>query len=169
MYAEKIGTHMFSMCACNVIYEDNLKVDDHIPEYCTKARYIYNSMIHLVNGSNTRVRIKYQDVQPPKYRKMPRRPKKKRNLEQGETDGSNHKMRRTCLIIKCSRYKQQGHTKYTCKMTPTTQPSQANQQIQQSQANQQTQPIHGSQTCQQTQVTPTTQGSQVSQPSQAKQ
>ncbi|XP_058768325.1 uncharacterized protein LOC131642054 [Vicia villosa] len=52
---------------------------------------------------------------------MPGRPKKRRNLEQGEIDGSDKKMRRIGLEIRCSRCKQSGHNKTTCKITQSTQ------------------------------------------------
>lgn len=137
----------------------NLKVDDYISEYYKKLRYIsvYNHVIYLVNGSNLWVRTLYLDVQQPKYGKIPRRPNKIRNLEQGKIDGSDRKMRRTCLIVKCSRCKQTSHNKCTCKMTQPTQPSQANQQ---------TQPNHESEAIQQTKASPTTQGCEVCQLSQ---
>ncbi|XP_058726989.1 uncharacterized protein LOC131598396 [Vicia villosa] len=51
---------------------------------------------------------------------MPGRPKKRRNLEQGELDGTDRKMRRTGFIVKCSRCKKQGHNKLTCKVPSTT-------------------------------------------------
>lgn len=62
-------------------------------------------------------------MKPPKYRKMPGRPKKIRNLEQREIDVSNRKMRRIGFIVKYSRCKKPGHNKLTCKVTPASQPS----------------------------------------------
>ncbi|CAK8537837.1 unnamed protein product [Lathyrus sativus] len=86
---------------------------------------VYKHVIFPVNGSNLWVRTKYPDVQPPKYMKMPGRPKKRRNLEQSEIDGSDRKMRRTGFNVKCSRCKKSGHNKLTCKVTPSSQqPSQ---------------------------------------------
>lgn len=70
------------------------------------------------------VRTEYPDVQPPKYRKMLGRPKKRRNLEQRDIDGSDYKMRITSFIVKCSRCKKSSHNKPTYKMTSATQPSQ---------------------------------------------
>lgn len=69
-------------------------------------------------------------MQPPKHRKMPERPKERRNLKQGEIDGSDCKMRRTSFIVKCSRCKKPGHNKLTCKVTPVSKqaPTQASQQ-----------------------------------------
>ncbi|XP_058753673.1 uncharacterized protein LOC131626849 [Vicia villosa] len=105
----------------------NFKVDDYIPDYYRVSAYkaVYKHVLYPMNGSNLWVRTPYPDVQPPKYRKMPGRPKKRRNLEQGEIDGSDKKMRRTGFIIKCFRCKKVGHNKLTCKVTPPAQPSQA--------------------------------------------
>ncbi|CAK8567158.1 unnamed protein product [Lathyrus sativus] len=101
----------------------NHKVDDYIPHYYRKSRYIevYKHVIFLVNDSNMWVKTEYPDVQPPKYRKMPGRLKKTWNLKQWEIDGFDRKMRRTCFIIKCSRCKKPGHNKLTCKVTPASQ------------------------------------------------
>ncbi|CAL5195295.1 unnamed protein product [Lathyrus oleraceus] len=84
-----------------------------------KSRYmaVYNHVIYPVNGSNIWVKTPYSDVQPPKYRKMFGIPKKRRNLEQGEIDGTDRKMRRTSFIVKCNRCKKAGHNKLTCKVT----------------------------------------------------
>ncbi|XP_058758429.1 uncharacterized protein LOC131631679 [Vicia villosa] len=108
----------------------NFKFEDYIPEYYKKSRYIavYKPVIYPVNGSNLWEKTQYPDVHPPKYRKMPGRPKKKRNLEQGEIDGSDRKLRRTGLIVKCSRCKKSGHNKATCKVTGPTQTTESTQQ-----------------------------------------
>lgn len=62
----------------------NHKVADYIPNYYKKSRYmeVYKHVIYLVNGSNIWVRAKHPDEQPPKYREIPGRPKKRRNQEQ---------------------------------------------------------------------------------------
>lgn len=56
----------------------NHKVDDYIPEYYRKPRYmeVYKHVIYHVNGSTLWVGTEYPDVQPPKYRKMSGRQKK---------------------------------------------------------------------------------------------
>lgn len=80
--------------------------------------------------------------------------KNRRNLEQKKTDGSNRKMRRTDLIDKCSRCKQRGHNKTTCKMTPTTHPTQKSQATQPTQPSEATQQAQSTQASHQTQSTP---------------
>ncbi|XP_058742290.1 uncharacterized protein LOC131614751 [Vicia villosa] len=112
--------HVLSCMNCR-----NFKFEDFIPEYYRKSRYIavYKPIIYLVNCLNLWARTHYPDVHPPKYRKMPGRPKKKRNLEQGELDGTGRKIRRTCLIVKCNRCKKSGHKKATCKVTGLAQPT----------------------------------------------
>lgn len=66
-----------------------------------KSRYriVYNLGIYPVNGSNLWVKAYYLNVQPSNYKKDPGRPKKKMNLDQGEFDGFDRKMRRVWLII----------------------------------------------------------------------
>ncbi|XP_058768549.1 uncharacterized protein LOC131642290 [Vicia villosa] len=115
----------------------NFKVEEYIPAYYRKSMYmkVYSSIIYPLNGSNLWARTEYPDVLPPKYRRMPGRPKKRRNLEQGEIDGSDKKMRRVGLAIRCSRCKKPGHNKTTCKITQSTQGTQQN-----TQATQPTQP-----------------------------
>lgn len=84
MFLQKIGTHKPTLCSCtSAMKSRNHKVDDYIPDYYRKSRYmeVYKHVIYPVNGSNIWIRIEYPDVQPPKYRKMPRRTKKERNLE----------------------------------------------------------------------------------------
>ncbi|CAL5184572.1 unnamed protein product [Lathyrus oleraceus] len=112
--------------ALSAMKSRNFKIDDCIPEYYMKSRFVavYKHVIYPVKGSNFWVKTPYLDVHPPKFRNMPDRPKKRRNLEKGEIDGTDRKMRRTCFIVKCSRCKKAGHTKLTCKVTPKTQVSQ---------------------------------------------
>ncbi|XP_058776147.1 uncharacterized protein LOC131650454 [Vicia villosa] len=57
----------------------NFKVEYYIPVNYRKSMYmkVYSSIIYLVNGSNLWIRTEYPDVQPPKYMRMPGRPKKK--------------------------------------------------------------------------------------------
>ncbi|XP_058749184.1 uncharacterized protein LOC131622171 [Vicia villosa] len=85
----------------------NFKVDDYIPGYYKKSRYmsVYKHVIYPINGSNLWVRTQYPYVKPPKYKKMLGRPKKKRNIKQRDIDGIGRKIRRTGLIAKCSRCK----------------------------------------------------------------
>lgn len=73
-------------------------------DFTNKLRYssVYNPMIYLLNKSNLWVKTKYPHVKSLKYRKMSGRPNKRKNLEHGEIYGSNHKMRKTILIVKCS-------------------------------------------------------------------
>ncbi|XP_058722173.1 uncharacterized protein LOC131593626 [Vicia villosa] len=103
-----------------------LHVEDFIPDIYKKARYIsiYEPIIYPVNGTNLWVRTEFPDVQPPKYKKMPGRPKKRRNHEAGEIDGTDRKMRKTCMIMRFTRCRQTGHNKSTCKRTQPPQTSQ---------------------------------------------
>ncbi|XP_050890963.1 uncharacterized protein LOC127096438 [Lathyrus oleraceus] len=105
----------------------NFKVESYIPDMYKKGKYqeVYNHVIYPVNDSNLWERTVYNDVQPPVFRKMPGKPKKKRNLEQGEVDGTGRKLRRNGLHIKCSKCKKIGHNKLTCKYPPTQSQAQA--------------------------------------------
>lgn len=95
----------------------NLKVD------------AYNPIIYPANGSNLWVRTKYAYFQPLKYRKMQGRPKKRRNLQQGEIDRPDRNMRRTGFTLKCSRCKQTSHNLSTCKITYNTHPTHGIQSV----------------------------------------
>ncbi|CAL5214447.1 unnamed protein product [Lathyrus oleraceus] len=85
----------------------NFKVESYIPDMYKKVKYheVYNHVIYPINGFNLWERTIYNDVQPPVFRKMLGSPKKKRNLEQGEVDGSDRKLRRIGLHIKCNKCK----------------------------------------------------------------
>lgn len=92
-----------------------MNIDDYIPKFEKKSRYqvVYQSIIYLVNGTNLWIRTKYLDVEPPKFRKIPGRPKKRRNLEKGAIDGTDRKMIKTRMVLICSRCRQIGHNKST--------------------------------------------------------
>lgn len=51
------------------------------------------------------------------------------NLKSGEINGTNRKMRKIGMILRCIRYKHTCHNKSTCKMTSSTQPIQSSQAI----------------------------------------
>ncbi|XP_022640537.1 uncharacterized protein LOC106770521 [Vigna radiata var. radiata] len=64
----------------------NIDAQQFIPACFTKSAYeeIYSSVIFPINGNNLWEVTEYLDVMPPSKRQMPRRPKKKRRLEQWE-------------------------------------------------------------------------------------
>ncbi|CAL5189906.1 unnamed protein product [Lathyrus oleraceus] len=110
----------------------NFKIDNYIHEYYRKSRYmaVYKHVIYPVNGSNIWVKTPYPDVQPPKYRNMYGILKNGSNLEQGEINGIDRKMRGIGFIVKCSRCNKAGHDKLTCKVSyPNFDPKSPNQCI----------------------------------------
>jgi hypothetical protein len=102
----------------------NLDIESYVPIEFRKERYVdcYSSIIYPANGQNLWVRTEYTDLQPPPIKRQPGRPKRKRRLEAGELKKNDNEMRRATYGIKCSRCKQLGHNKSTCKLPPPPPP-----------------------------------------------
>src|SRR4051812_13704299 len=60
----------------------NLNINEYISDFYKKSRYqvVYQPIIYSINGINLWIKIEYPNMQPPKFRKMTGRPKKRRNL-----------------------------------------------------------------------------------------
>ncbi|KAL2324720.1 hypothetical protein Fmac_023778 [Flemingia macrophylla] len=103
----------------------NLDPKEYIPQCFRKTAYelVYAPIIYLLNGPSLWHRTGYTDVLPPPARKMPGRPKKRRNLEAWELRKDDTQLRKACIPKKCSRCQQLNHNKVTCKMDPTSQTS----------------------------------------------
>ncbi|XP_058778388.1 uncharacterized protein LOC131652524 [Vicia villosa] len=157
---EEIKTYFMERISDGHIFEvkhsRNFIFEDYIPQYYKKSRYVavYKPVIYPVNGSNLWERVQYLDVHPPKYRKMLGRPMKKRNISQGEIDGTDRKIRRIGMILKCSRCKKSGHNKAICEVTGPAQPTQQFSQ-QPSQATSHQTAQHAAQPTQQSSQQPT--------------
>jgi hypothetical protein len=91
-----------------------------VPDLYRKERYeeCYRPIFHPVNGQPLWERTAYTDLQPPPIRRQPGRPKKKRNKEPSELIREDGQMKRASYGTKCSRCKQPGHNKATCKLPP---------------------------------------------------
>jgi hypothetical protein len=102
----------------------NLDIESYVPIEFRKERYVecYSSIIYPANGHNLWVRSEYTDLQPPPIKRQPGRPKRKRRLEARELRKNDNEMRRAKYGIKCSRCKQLGHNKSTCKLPPPPPP-----------------------------------------------
>ena len=102
----------------------NLDIESYVPIEFRKERYVecYSSIIYPANGQNLWVRTEYTELQPPPIKRQPGRPKKKRRLEGGELRKNDSEMRGATYGIKCSRCKQLGHNKSTCKLPPPPPP-----------------------------------------------
>jgi hypothetical protein len=102
----------------------DLNVYDYVPDDYKKEKYAacYSSVIYPSNGQSLWERTEYNNLQPPPIRKQPGRPKKKRNKEAHELLKDDAQMKRARWGMKCSRCKQSGHNKATCKLPPPPQP-----------------------------------------------
>jgi len=97
-----------------------MDINDYVPDIFKKDQYAacYALVIYPANGQSLWERTEYNDLQPPPIRKQPGRPKKKRNKEAGELMKDEYGLRRGRWGLKCSRCKQSGHNKATCKLLP---------------------------------------------------
>jgi hypothetical protein len=107
----------------------DMDINEYVPDIFKKDQYAacYAPVIYPANGQSLWQRTEYNDLQPPPIRKQPGRPKKKRKKESGELMKDEYGMRRARWGLKCSRCKQSGHNKATCKLPPppTGQPATA--------------------------------------------
>lgn len=106
--------------AISCMRKRSLNIYDFIPDCYRKAKYeaCYSSVIYPANGQCLWERTEYNDLQPPPIRRQAGRPKKKRNKEAGELLKTNGQLSRGRWGIKCTRCKQPGHNKATCKLPP---------------------------------------------------
>jgi len=112
--------------AISCMRKRSLNIYDFVPDCYRKAKYkaCYSSVIFPANGQCLWERTEYNDLQPPPIRRQPGRPKKKRNKEVGELLKDEGQLRRGRWGVKCTRCKQPGHNKATCKLPPAAQPAQ---------------------------------------------
>ena len=103
----------------------DMKIDDYIPDYYLKEKYeaCYSPMIYPANGQNLWTKTEFNDLQPPLIKRQPGRPKKKRNKDADEKK-DDIQLKRARYGSVCSRCKQKGHNKSTCKLPPPPPPSQ---------------------------------------------
>jgi hypothetical protein len=93
----------------------DMNINDFVPDCFKKERYAacYISVIYSANGQC----LWEKTLQPPPIKRQAGRPKKKRNRDANEMLDANQ-MKRAEWGIKCSRCKQSGHNKSTCKLPP---------------------------------------------------
>jgi len=95
-----------------------MNVYDFVLDIYKKEKYAtcYSSVIYHANGQCLWERTEYNDLQPPPIRRQQERPKKKRNKEASELLKDDGQLKRARWRMKCSRCKQSGHNKSTCKL-----------------------------------------------------
>ncbi|CAL1381384.1 unnamed protein product [Linum trigynum] len=102
-----------------LVYEGKDPVD-YISNWYSVAKYsaTYSNTMPGMDGPRQWVPVNLDPIQPPPFRAMPGRPKKKRRLSVDEIlqkDKKNpHKLSRVNRIIFCSKCKQSGHNSRTC-------------------------------------------------------
>lgn len=98
--------------AVSAIYKSKWHPEDFISDYFNKPAYVraYQHLIYPVPGKHDWVKTNTQDIDPPKFFKHPRRPKRNRKKGVGEVPQQSGRVRST--TITCSNCGKQGH-KYT--------------------------------------------------------
>jgi len=124
--------YLTSLPCCHAIAcmrSQDIDINDYVPDIFKKEQYAacYAPVIYPANGQSLWERTEYNDLQPPPIRKQPGRPKKKRNKEAGELMKDEYGLRRARWGLKCSRCKQSGHNKSTCKLPPPPPPPESSQ------------------------------------------
>lgn len=103
--------------AISCMKSQDININDFVPDCFKKERYAacYSSVIYPANGQCLWEKTPYADLQPPPIKRQAGRPKKKRTRDANEMLDANQ-MKRAKWGIKCSRCKQSGHNKSTCKL-----------------------------------------------------
>lgn len=88
-----------------------------IPDCYRVEKYeaCYRPIIYPPNGKNLWVSTPYSDILPPPLRKLPGRPKRKRNKDGDEKARDSSLVSRKGMPARCSTCKQPGHNKTSCK------------------------------------------------------
>jgi len=94
-----------------------------IPDCYRVEKYeaCYRPIIYPTNGNNLWVSTPYPNILPPPLRKLPGRPKRKRNKDGDEKARDSSLVSRKGMPARCSKCKQPGHNKASCRgpSTPT--------------------------------------------------
>jgi hypothetical protein len=106
--------------AISCMRNQDMNVYDFMPDIYRKEKFAacYASVIYPANGQSLWERTEYNDLQPPPIRRQPGRPKKKRTKEAHELLKNDTQMKRARWGLKCSRCREGGHNKSTCKLPP---------------------------------------------------
>jgi len=101
----------------------DIDVGQYAPNCFRKERYeaCYSHIIYQVNGQPLWRRTEFTDLQPPRIKRKPRRPKKNRRKDDDEKR-DEQQLKRAKNGIKCSRCKAEGCNKSTCKLLPPPPP-----------------------------------------------
>ncbi|KAK2357648.1 hypothetical protein QL285_094900 [Trifolium repens] len=97
-----------------------------IPIIYRKETYkdVYSSIIYPTSGENLWVKTNLVDILPPPLRRAPGKPKRSRNKDADEKRSETGNCNRKGMIGRCTKCKQVGHNKTTCKgPTPAGQTS----------------------------------------------
>ncbi|KAK2408033.1 hypothetical protein QL285_043581 [Trifolium repens] len=98
-----------------------------IPSMFRKEAYedVYSHIIYPTNCENLWVKTPYVDILPPPLRRAPGRPKRSRNKDADEKRPETGNAGRKGMVGRCTKCKQPGHNKTTCK-APNTNPTPTN-------------------------------------------
>ncbi|GKV29881.1 hypothetical protein SLEP1_g38759 [Rubroshorea leprosula] len=103
--------------AVTVIDHRQQNDEDYVVHWYSKQMFMasYESKVLVIEGMNQWKEIKMPPIQPPNPRKMPSRPKKKRQLEEWE---GNTSVGRKGRLMTCQKFFKRGHNSRSCKGVP---------------------------------------------------
>ena len=106
----------------------NFKVMDYVNNYYSRDTYgvCYDHKVASINGIDMWLVIEFDEIQPPKYKKGPGRPKKLRR-EPGE-DPSRTRLREDPTLYKCIRYRATSYNTRRCPLPPPVVPEEENEE-----------------------------------------
>ncbi|KAL8505817.1 hypothetical protein ACS0TY_016877 [Phlomoides rotata] len=115
--------------ACSAIGFMKRDVADYVGDYYTIPAYIvaYQYALQPLNGIKMWPEATGNPIQPPPFRSMPGRPKKKRKRGPEEERRSATKLKRFGLQMTCQKCLQTGHNKRSCKNEPVEKPPKVTQ------------------------------------------
>ncbi|XP_017438397.1 uncharacterized protein LOC108344468 [Vigna angularis] len=100
----------------------NINAEEYIGHWFRNSTYeeTYNTIINPINEQHVWDVTPYSDILPSKKRVMPRRPKKKRRLEDWELKKNNSELRKGGQKKRCAMCKELGHNRKGCPQRPPT-------------------------------------------------
>ena len=102
---------------------------DYVNNYYSRETYgvYYDHKVTSINGIDMWSAIEFDDIQPPKYKKGPGRPKKLRKKEPDENPNRS-RLIRDQVPYKCSRSRAIGHNTRRCPLPPLIVPEEQNEE-----------------------------------------
>ena len=118
------------MHAMIVIQFKNFKVVDYVNNYYSREAYgvCYGHKVASINGMDMWLVTEFDEIQPPKYKKGPGRPKKLKRRELDENPNKT-RLRRDPTPYKCSRCQATCHNMRRCPLPPPVVPEEETEEL----------------------------------------